>query len=149
MRQCKPTRRSRPRHSCADPRAEPLYLGKPGPRKRTLQRKTHFDNVPAKPQRVYEEMNEAFGKDTCYVSTIGLSQINVVGSQSLTVSSFSEAGQTASLRTSVSEECQAAMIDLHGQSAWDEAVAEQAAIDRADQAMYRAKKAGKNRVMMA
>ncbi|MEO4048409.1 glyoxylate carboligase [Pseudomonas sp. CAU 1711] len=44
-------------------------------RKRTLQRKTHFDNVPVKPQRVYEEMNEAFDKDTCYVSTIGLSQI--------------------------------------------------------------------------
>ncbi|HEX5842008.1 MAG TPA: glyoxylate carboligase [Pseudomonas sp.] len=44
-------------------------------RKRTMQRKTHFDNVPVKPQRVYEEMNEAFGKDTCYVSTIGLSQI--------------------------------------------------------------------------
>ncbi|MDF3935045.1 glyoxylate carboligase [Pseudomonas citronellolis] len=44
-------------------------------RKRTLQRKTHFDNVPVKPQRVYEEMNEFFGKDTCYVSTIGLSQI--------------------------------------------------------------------------
>ncbi|RJG09798.1 glyoxylate carboligase [Pseudomonas cavernicola] len=44
-------------------------------RKRTLQRKTHFDNVPVKPQRVYEEMNEVFGKDTCYVSTIGLSQI--------------------------------------------------------------------------
>ncbi|MDF5871431.1 glyoxylate carboligase [Pseudomonas aeruginosa] len=32
-------------------------------RKRTLQRKTHFDNVPVKPQRVYEEMNEFFGKD--------------------------------------------------------------------------------------
>lgn len=44
-------------------------------RKRTLQRKTHFDDVPVKPQRVYEEMNEFFGKDTCYVSTIGLSQI--------------------------------------------------------------------------
>ena len=44
-------------------------------RKRSLQRKTHFDNVPVKPQRVYEEMNEFFGKDTCYVSTIGLSQI--------------------------------------------------------------------------
>ncbi|MDB5997764.1 MAG: Glyoxylate carboligase, partial [Pseudomonas sp.] len=27
------------------------------------------------PQRVYEEMNQVFGKDTCYVSTIGLSQI--------------------------------------------------------------------------
>jgi tartronate-semialdehyde synthase len=28
-----------------------------------------------KPQRVYEEMNQVFGRDTCYVSTIGLSQI--------------------------------------------------------------------------
>ena len=44
-------------------------------RKATMQRKTHFDNVPVKPQRVYEEMNQVFGKDTCYVSTIGLSQI--------------------------------------------------------------------------
>ncbi|SMF97988.1 glyoxylate carboligase [Burkholderia singularis] len=44
-------------------------------RKRTLQRKTHFDDVPIKPQRVYEEMNKVFGRDTCYVSTIGLSQI--------------------------------------------------------------------------
>jgi tartronate-semialdehyde synthase len=44
-------------------------------RKRTLLRKTHFDEVPVKPQRVYEEMNKIFGKDTCYVSTIGLSQI--------------------------------------------------------------------------
>ena len=44
-------------------------------RKRTLLRKTHFDDVPVKPQRVYEEMNKAFGKHTRYVSTIGLSQI--------------------------------------------------------------------------
>ncbi|HEV3104663.1 MAG TPA: glyoxylate carboligase [Trinickia sp.] len=44
-------------------------------RKRTMHRKTHFDNVPIKPQRVYEEMNKVFGRDTCYVSTIGLSQI--------------------------------------------------------------------------
>ncbi|RNI20418.1 glyoxylate carboligase [Flexivirga caeni] len=44
-------------------------------RKATLQRKTHFDNVPIKPQRVYEAMNSAFGRDTVYVSTIGLSQI--------------------------------------------------------------------------
>src|ERR1700750_2842730 len=44
-------------------------------RKATLQRKTHFDDVPIKPQRVYEEMNRAFGPDTVYVSTIGLSQI--------------------------------------------------------------------------
>ncbi|WP_163574268.1 glyoxylate carboligase [Halomonas faecis] len=44
-------------------------------RKRTLLRKTHFDDVPVKPQRVYEEMNRAFGRNTRYVSTIGLSQI--------------------------------------------------------------------------
>jgi len=44
-------------------------------RKRTLQRRTHFDDVPVKPQRVYEEMNRVFGRDTRYVSTIGLSQI--------------------------------------------------------------------------
>jgi tartronate-semialdehyde synthase len=44
-------------------------------RKRTMQRKTHFENIPVKPQRVYEEMNQYFGKDTCYISTIGLSQI--------------------------------------------------------------------------
>ena len=40
-----------------------------------MQRRTHFDNVPVKPQRVYEEMNRAFGPETRYVSTIGLSQI--------------------------------------------------------------------------
>lgn len=44
-------------------------------RKVNMQRKSHFDQVPLKPQRVYEEMNEAFERDTCYVTTIGLSQI--------------------------------------------------------------------------
>ena len=44
-------------------------------RKQTMQRRTHFDNVPVKPQRVYQEMNRSFGRDTVYVSTIGLSQI--------------------------------------------------------------------------
>ncbi len=39
------------------------------------QRKTNFDSVPMKPQRVYQCMNNAFGQDACYVSTIGLSQI--------------------------------------------------------------------------
>jgi tartronate-semialdehyde synthase len=44
-------------------------------RKRTMLRRTHFDDTPIKPQRVYEEMNKAFGRDTCFVSAIGLSQI--------------------------------------------------------------------------
>ena len=44
-------------------------------RKRVMLRKSDFDAVPVKPQRVYQEMNATFGRDTCYVSTIGLSQI--------------------------------------------------------------------------
>jgi tartronate-semialdehyde synthase len=44
-------------------------------RKRLMGRKSDFDVTPIKPQRVYREMNEAFGRDTIYVSTIGLSQI--------------------------------------------------------------------------
>ena len=38
-------------------------------------RKTHYDNVPMKPQRVYQCMNRNLDRDTCFVSTIGLSQI--------------------------------------------------------------------------
>ncbi|MFD0166724.1 glyoxylate carboligase [Streptomyces decoyicus] len=52
-------------------------------RKAQLQRRTHFDDVPMKPQRVYEEMNKAFGPETRYVTTIGLSQI--AGAQMLHV----------------------------------------------------------------
>ena len=40
-----------------------------------MHRKSNFDDVPMKPQRVYQCMNRAFGRDTTYVSTIGLSQI--------------------------------------------------------------------------
>ncbi len=60
--------------------------------------------------------------------TILLGSLNIVGSQSTTISSFSDIGQSASLRTNVGEECQAAMIDLHGQEAWDAAISEQEAI---------------------
>ncbi len=60
-----------------------------------------------------------------------MGQINIVGSQDLTVDSFSAQGQSASLRTNVSPECQASMIELHGQAAWEAAVAEQEEIDAA------------------
>ena len=52
-------------------------------RKRSMLRRSDFANVPIKPQRVYEEMNKAFGPDTCYVTVIGLSQI--AGAQFLRV----------------------------------------------------------------
>src|SRR5271167_81863 len=44
-------------------------------RKKNMLRRSHFDQAPLKPQRVYEEMNECLDRDTCYVTTIGLSQI--------------------------------------------------------------------------
>lgn len=44
-------------------------------RKGTMHRKTNFTERPIKPQRVYQEMNKAFGADATYVTTIGLSQI--------------------------------------------------------------------------
>ena len=51
------------------------WAGECRERKGTLLRKTNFENVPMKPQRVYQCMNRAFDRDVCYVSTIGLSQI--------------------------------------------------------------------------
>ena len=63
------------------------------------------------------------------VLAVGLGQAGIVGSQSVLVGSFTEAGQSASLRTRVSPQCAQSMIALHGQDAWDSAVAQQAEID--------------------
>ncbi|MEN8660586.1 TRAP transporter large permease subunit [Marivita sp.] len=52
----------------------------------------------------------------------------VIGNQTITVSDYAERADGPSLRTNVSEQCQAAMIDLHGQDAWDESVAQRAAM---------------------
>ncbi len=65
------------------------------------------------------------------VGAILLANVNVIGSQDVTVSAFSDLGEGASLRTNVSEECKASMIELHGQEKWDAAVAEQTRIDEA------------------
>jgi tartronate-semialdehyde synthase len=54
-------------------------------RKRTMHRRSHFDNVPLKPQRIFQEMNISLDRDTTYVTTIGNSQIQ--GAQFLHVQS--------------------------------------------------------------
>ena len=51
------------------------WAGQCRERRRTRLRRTDFGTVPVKPQRVYQEMNRAFGPETRYVATIGLSQI--------------------------------------------------------------------------
>ena len=66
---------ARERKAAGTPKDYSGWAARCAERKQLMHRKTHFDNVPIKPQRVYEEMNQAFGRDTVYVSTIGLSQI--------------------------------------------------------------------------
>jgi TRAP-type mannitol/chloroaromatic compound transport system permease large subunit len=52
----------------------------------------------------------------------------VIGTQTITVSDFAEQAERPSLRTNVSEQCQASMIELHGQEEWDAAVAQSASM---------------------
>ncbi len=44
-------------------------------RKATMLRRTDFDDVPIKPQRVFQEINNVFDRDTRFVTAIGLYQI--------------------------------------------------------------------------
>ena len=80
--------------------------------------------------------NEAFtwfiGAPTLMiVGTIFLGNLGVVGSQETRISSFSDIGESATLRTNVGDQCQAAMIELHGQERWDLALQQQQVIDDA------------------
>jgi tartronate-semialdehyde synthase len=40
-----------------------------------LERKTDYDDIPIKPQRVFKEVNEFFDEETVFVTCIGLNQI--------------------------------------------------------------------------
>ena len=40
-----------------------------------MERKTDYDDIPIKPQRVFKEINEFFDEDTVFVTCIGLNQI--------------------------------------------------------------------------
>ena len=51
------------------------WTAKVAERKRTMLRRTDFANVPLKPQRVFQEMNAVFDRNTRFVTSIGLGQI--------------------------------------------------------------------------
>ena len=55
-------------------------------------------------------------------------EMRLIGSQDITVSHYTDVERLDALRTNVSPECQQAMIDLHGQSRWDESVAARTAL---------------------
>src|SRR6056297_3334598 len=57
----------------------------------------------------------------------------LIGSQTISVSDYAERAEGPALRTNVSEQCQAAMIDLHGQEAWDAAATQRADMAAAGQ----------------
>ena len=58
-------------------------------------------------------------------------ELGIVGSQDITIDTYSDSTKVASLRTNVSEQCKKSIIALHGQEKWDEAVAQQKAIEEA------------------
>ncbi len=55
-------------------KTRPVDLKIPQIRKE-LERKTDYDDVPIKPQRVFKEINEFFDEETVFVTCIGLNQI--------------------------------------------------------------------------
>ncbi len=57
------------------PRSENTWTERVAELRSTLLRKTDFDDVPVKPQRVYQEVNEVFDEDTVFLTAIGLYQI--------------------------------------------------------------------------
>ncbi|MDG4647574.1 TRAP transporter large permease subunit [Roseibacterium sp. SDUM158017] len=72
------------------------------------------------------------GVPAAILIAVGLAgSAGIVGSQTAFLTNFSAPPPGASLRTNVSEQCQTAMIELHGQEAWDAAVAEREAIQDA------------------
>jgi tartronate-semialdehyde synthase len=54
--------------------SKPLTVDIPKLRKQ-LERKTDYDDIPIKPQRVFKEINEFFDSETVWVTCIGLNQI--------------------------------------------------------------------------
>ena len=56
-------------------RAAAAWAAQVPERRRELARKMDYDNVPIKPQRVFQEINEYFDRDTVFVTAIGLYQI--------------------------------------------------------------------------
>jgi tartronate-semialdehyde synthase len=58
------------------PKREPTQRVKEIPELRIkMARRTDFQNIPIKPQRVFKEINEFFDRETIFVTTIGLNQI--------------------------------------------------------------------------
>lgn len=63
------------RRRMVTPREQSVWATQVPGRRRELARRTDYEEVPIKPQRVFREMNEFFDRDTVFVTAIGLYQI--------------------------------------------------------------------------
>ncbi|MEU4697857.1 glyoxylate carboligase [Nonomuraea dietziae] len=59
----------------APPRAREKWSRRVATLRESLPRRDDFDDVPIKPPRVFREINDFFGRDTTFVTAIGLYQI--------------------------------------------------------------------------
>jgi len=66
------------------------------------------------------------------VAAVLAGQAGLIGTQDPFVSNQAGQVERAELRTNVSEQCQAAMIELHGQEMWDRSVAQQEIVSAAN-----------------
>jgi TRAP-type mannitol/chloroaromatic compound transport system permease large subunit len=82
----------------------------------------------AEPVTRNEALTWFLGVPAAILIGVGLAgSAGLVGNQAAVFSTASEAQEGPALRTNVSEQCQASMIELHGQEAWDESVAQREA----------------------
>lgn len=76
-----------------------------------------------------EALTWYLGAPAALLIAVGLlGNSGIIGNQNVDVSIYAEQERSNALRTNVSEQCQAGMIELHGQEAWDAAVAERSAM---------------------
>ncbi len=88
----------------------------------------------AEPVTRNEALTWFLGVPAAILIVVGLAGSGgIIGSQSAALTGQEQVQDGPSLRTNVSEQCQAAMIELHGQEAWDRAVEQRAAQQEAAQ----------------
>ena len=88
------------------------------------------DGLVAEPVSVGHRLLWFIGVPATLIAALVLATfVGVIGGQNIQVDRYSEQVEAADLRTNVPDQCKVSMIALHGQEAWDRAVAKQADID--------------------
>ncbi len=93
----------------------------------------HFGSTQGNPMSQREKLLWFLALPVLVIGlSISAAQFGLSGSQKISIDQYLNVTQKAALQTNVSAQCQASMIELHGQDTWDEAVATQALINSSD-----------------